>query len=76
MNTPYEYWYDGSKSYKMGWDNWCPGQPDNDPSAGVGLFSDVHFSSNNYCWNDGCNSCSMSYVCEKDKRKRNELHAY
>lgn len=52
--------------HRMGWQNWCPGQPDSGDANKCNRFSADAFASDNYCWADvSCNS--RSYVCEKDK---------
>ena len=69
-------WYnaDGTVNYAMGWSNWCLGQPDNSDgdNTALGVFAHWALTTNNYCWDDyDGRGDSLSYVCEKDKRKRN-----
>ena len=71
MNIP--SWKVGTVNYAMGWSNWCPGQPDNSDgdNLALGVFAYWELSSSNYCWDDhDGRGDSLSYVCEKDKRKR------
>lgn len=80
---PHAKWYDVTDGrtapyYDMGWRNWCSGQPDDSDNSGngAGIFAgwSNQLSSSNYCWDDASTSDSLSYVCEKDKRKGSISH--